>query len=628
MPFVVISFFGQREAKLIEHGARLLSKKNEPQRVEFRLEQRFKLARAGPYDRHRVFSMPSVFVLLAELLLGALFVGSMFALSFSGHSPQAHRVARKPPTQAGRDEAHIAETLAGVRKRFAETSSPLRARRSDPASPSPTNPNATEPPSPPLANPDPNPVPIPPNACTFTLGHTYTATAGASVSFYTNLVEQSFRAAQHLINARGGVNIGGQQCYLEVESYNDGADCSTAIILYEKMASSRLADILANPLMDCPEVSIVAEIYGIPIINADDAMLSVYMDQKGSGFDQLFYTFDLTSNYWTAPQACVEPAANAGARTYAVVYEAGVVQLAQAGELGAQTLGMKPALNATMLSLADQLTAVSSGNPCSYFAPTIDAVIAADADLLMMSMTDATQSGVFVDCMHRRRYQPRAFWTIAGASFPDPVNDAWQLYGTMNVANWPLPANFSDPMFGSAYQFYDEFLTVFPNTSNIIMASGFPALHATALTVALLAAKRAGSFDHIAVAQQLRAIDDQTMIGHLSLIPGTRHYDSPFYCTQTRTAVNGTEDVVYPPEQTFSHNLTYPIAFSEIVTALYLYSPYQRIISTGAWVGIAIAILVAVALIAAAITLGVVKYHNEIVFLPKASSGDWAPPTN
>lgn len=466
---------------------------------------------------------------------------------------------------------------------------------------------------------NPNPFVIPPGAPTVKFGRTWTATFGSTQQVYAITEERGFSTAVFIVNSRGGIMINGTAHYIEMIAYNDGAECANMVILYERLINLDQVDLLFTPVhYDCTEIALLAEKYQMPLINTADYTLPISMDLDPS-YQNLFWTFDLCANYWTIGAAVVSPAHHVGARSYAVVYNPEIPFYGPDGEAAALAKGMINALNKTiLLSLAEQDTIMRDPtryDNCSYVNPIIDEIILASPDLLMF--TFGAYSHIFIDCMHRKRYHPPAFWNIASANFlPE---DLWQLHGSIGTSIWARSEETLDKYLVSSNYYRQTFEQLW-NISTTIKDIGYEATHGAGVAIAALALERSQSFAPLAIAQQLAAMNDSTIIGHVYILNKTRHYNHPYYGTQRPFSLNGTITTISPVGLPGVKNLTYPVLFTAIVTPQYLRflrSLQDRGLKAWAWGLIAVAITVFAIGIVAGIIFVFFRQKFHLIFIPK-----------
>lgn len=533
------------------------------------------------------------------------------------------------------EEARVQEALAGVLARAAEhgwdadgaRAAHLRASRQ------------FLPPTPYVPDPNPLAVPIPPGAPTVRIGRTWSASPGSASYVFGVLVDRGLRTLEYNVNSKGGVMINGTAHLLEQAVYDDGGSCSTMIVLHERLVVvDRVASLLASINSDCPELALVAEAYQIPYINAADTTLPILMDSGVPGFANLNWTFNLPGNYWTLPEVFVAPAYAAGARTFVSYTTDEIPVLAQVATAAALALNMTQKLNLTSLSAEAQAALSPTADNCSYVAPFIDDLKAADPDLFLF--TFGRYSALFIDCMHRRKYHPRALYLLGGAVV-EPWN-RWQLLGSQILSVWaPSPA-FKDPYLGDPLAFTAAYNALFNATLATEPGSdkSYQGMHATAGSLPLAIIVAAQSTDPYDIAAGLLAFDNTTLFGPTSIVPGSRNFVHPFYAIQYVGL--STADFVYatvhPNATGLALPLVYPTLFSEIVPQWFLdllASLQPSGLSTGAIVGIAVGCVLAIVLLGAVVAWLIVRHFNHVVFLKKDETsqseigrGDWDGPAS
>jgi len=316
------------------------------------------------------------------------------------------------------------------------------------------------------------------------------------------------------------------------------------------------------------------------------------------------------------------PSFDNGARTFAVLYNPEIPFYGPQGEIAALELGMRPVMNTTYLSLAQQESLIPSADNCSYVNQFIDELIVAQPDLLMF--TFSAYSNIFIDCMHRKRYQPPAFWDIAGANFGG--DQIWQLFGSLGETLWARFSTLNDTYLVSNF-YYEQVFEQLWGVNTTVSDIGYQATHGAGLSLGILAIERAQSFEPQAIVEQLLKMNVSTAIGPVYLINNSRHYHHPYYCYQAPLSFNDTQKIIYPYTLPGIQPMTYPVSFKQIVPQFYLNflaSLNPPALSSVQWGLIGMAIGIAVLLLAAGVVILVVKLKYHAIFIPKApDNGEW-----
>jgi hypothetical protein len=518
-----------------------------------------------------------------------------------------------------RDEKRLAEILPAALNRASQ-----KRQGSGAAQFSPSN-TLTAPPVRQYPDINPQAFAIPAGAPTIKMGRTWTATQGSPQEFYAITEEQGFSTAVYIINSNGGVTINGTQYYIEMITYNDGAECANMVILYERLIAVDQVHLLFNPVhYACTEIALLAEAYQIPIINTADYSLDEFMDTNPS-YANLFWTFSLTANYSTVGAGTVTPAYIAGARTYAIMYNPEIPFYGPQGEAAAQALGMRPVINTTLLSLAAQAKAQSdptAADNCSYVNQFVDQLILAQPDMFMF--TFSSYSDAFIDCMHRKQYHPPAFWNIAGAAFTG--QDVWQTAGAIGETLWVRTEIVADPFLVSN-QNYEQVFSQLWNISTVANDIGYQATHGAGVSIACQAVRNAQNLGRLPIVQALAALDTSTIIGPIYMINNglNRRYYHPYYATQRPLTYNGTIVIVYPENVPGVQNLTYPVTFDKIVPQFYLdflASLQPHGLSSTAWGLIGMSIGVVVVAIAVGVGYLIFRHYNHMIIIPKSPQNE------
>lgn len=400
---------------------------------------------------------------------------------------------------------------------------------------------------------DPDAIKIPPGAQTFKVGRTLPQTAGNPETIASIISEQGFRTFERIFNSNPPV-WRGKPTYLEYLVYNDGADCTLMIMLYERLITIDGAILLQTPVhFECSVVALVAEAYGIPLINTCDYTMPFLLDADPA-YMNLKWTWDLTSNFWTAGDACVAPLHTAGAKSLVSFEVPESPFYADQAIDSAKALGMTVPFPKTVFSIADAKASYNEhDNPhrCNYFDDFIDKVIEADPDVVYGGALSETNQ--LLTCMFRRQYRPRGLViTVGQPTVTDP--DFWKTVGLLNSNTWVNDGNYTDQFVRSPTYFSDVFDAMW-NTSE--RSLGYQASHGIGAGLGIHCIIERNSTDPEEIADCLTKLDIITALGHVILVNGTRHYLRPYVCQQILD-LNNTIAIVYPPEYEFVTTPVFP----------------------------------------------------------------------
>jgi len=353
----------------------------------------------------------------------------------------------------------------------------------------------------------------------------------------------------------GGITINGTAYYIELVLYDDGADCSTMEILYDRLINQDQVDFLFAPVtFNCSQLALMAEAASIPYLNADDYTLSLWTTDPLTypSYTKLNWTFAVLPQSSTLASTCVSALAGAGAHTYAIVNVASIPydDLLAAG--AASAFGMVPAINETLLDL-DQITAKG----CSYLNPFLDNIIKAKPDVWFFSASTETET--LLDCMHRKKYNPKGGFIFAGGPDPSDSKNGWQTYGYTSEQVWQFGTNFFDPVFGDLFTYLNLYQQIFNQTAESQL---LPALTANAATLISTVINQTQSLDHNVIRSALLAFNQTTMFGPTFFATSTVNQllYRPFLCIQLIDASN--TSVVNPQTFPGAVPIVYPWKFN------------------------------------------------------------------
>lgn len=155
-------------------------------------------------------------------------------------------------------------------------------------------------------------------------GFTSTSTTGSAQTPFAVRAVMAYRTWAKTVNDQGGLLVNGTRRPVRLIWYNDGDDCETMRILYERLIYTDRVHVLFAPVTyRCENVALTAQqavspVTGkyVPFINAADYTLPILMENPTSVYSNLTTTRNIVSNFWTSGTACVDAAYRAGARTY------------------------------------------------------------------------------------------------------------------------------------------------------------------------------------------------------------------------------------------------------------------------------------------------------------------------
>jgi hypothetical protein len=469
-------------------------------------------------------------------------------------------------------------------------------------------------------DPNPNPFIIPTNASTIKIGYVVTNTPGYISLIYHTLAYQGLRTMEYIINSNGGVIIGNETHYVEIVALYGGPDCNDFIILYEWLIVNTGIQYMIHPVSPgCPELALLAESYKVVNMNPDDYVLS-YLMATTPPFNNLTYTYSLTVDISATGESCLKPMYDKGAKTFAIFYDVATASLVVPPiNSTAVGYGMTKAFNDTILDPNIQAQYLQNGDNCGYFDDLFANLVKYDPDIVIGTF------GVYIDnlidCMHRydhQYYNPKAFWLIVSSYFTN--SSLWQVEGSILADFWVPGANFTDPFLKSV----SYWNTIYQNTwvNNTLPFNGYSPTFGVAGTLLLNALVNTNGTDVIAGLDNTNLL---TIIGQMYLVPGTKIYNHPFYCSQRINATStkpGTGIWPYnnpgfvPP--VFPWDFSFPDSFRQEVDAL-----YQNHLSLVAKILIGVFVSLFVIALIILVVMFIIYKKWELIFIPKRDMGNW-----
>jgi hypothetical protein len=414
-----------------------------------------------------------------------------------------------------------------------------------------------------------------------------TNTPGFDNLVYDVLENQGLSTAMYIANSIGGATFAGEQHFVETLSLYGGPDCTDFLILYEYLITTAGIDYMIYPTTNgCPELALLSEFYKIVNMNSNDFVFTI-LSLSVPPFNTLIYTYSFNVNYSTSAESCLKPMFDKGARTYAVFYDIPTAAVVVPGiEATAASYGMTRLINDTILDTDIQAKHLQDGDKCGYFNDLFKELIKADPDMVIGSF------GIYIDdlidCMHRYKrkfYNPPSLWLISGSFFQN--EDLWEVEGSVVADYWVPNANFTDPYLVSVAHWNQVFESTWVN--NTFHYSGFPPTIGVSVTLLLNALVSTNGTD---ILTGLNNNNLLTVVGEMYLLPGTKIYYHPFYCSQRINATNAISgSVIYPyntlgvVEAVFPWNFLFPVSFREELKVTTYWQRHKVAIIIGSVIG-------------------------------------------
>jgi hypothetical protein len=470
-----------------------------------------------------------------------------------------------------------------------------------------------------LSDPNPTPFLIPTNASTIKIGYVYTNVTNYSQQLFSDLGYFGVRTGEYITNSNGGIKIQDIQNYIEIIAYAGGPDCDNFLITIQYLILVDKVNFIIMPVNPgCPEIALLTETYSVPLLNPVDYSLSYLMAVEPT-FANLSMVYSLTADVSTLGFGCLKSLFDKGARSYSLFYDletGGVVVPLIKGS--ALNLGMKELVNETILSVEKQVQVDSKDN-CSYVNPFIDQYIAADPDVLVGSF-GATYTDLFVFCMHKKKYHPRALYLFTTSTFNG--TDLWHTAGSFYTDFWVRDSNFTDPWLVSVPHYISVFNRLWGNGFNAQMS--YAATVSTSFSILLSAIQKADSIDPVAVSAQFDQLNFLSVIGQIFPLSPLKIYSHPTYCCQRKNDTNPTGPAVYPFDTLGAVPAIYPYPFVYLPQFLQFLKSLKKGISRSTIAWISTVSVVGFLILVAIIIAGAVIFKWNVILIPKReNNGEW-----
>ena len=312
-------------------------------------------------------------------------------------------------------------------------------------------------------------------------------------------LQQGYELWKEIVNAGGGIVVGGDKRPIEILYYDYQSATPKAVQLAEKLATDDKVDFMFSPFGSgaSKAASTVSERYGIPTIAPTASSVEVY-DQ---GYKNLFGTFTANDTL-SEPLAELVKAKAPGVKTIAILARNDLYPLALGGEFekSAKKRGLnvvyfgKYAINT--LDHASALTEIKATKP--------DWIVATgyinDMILIRKQMADLNIGAQIVTMINAPAYQ-------------EFVDATGPLAENITSATWWHPAEryASKDVFGSSEKYTAMFRDKFKAEPDFTNATG-----SAAAVVLQMAIERAGSTDRAKVRESLASGGFETFFGPLS----------------------------------------------------------------------------------------------------------------
>jgi len=351
----------------------------------------------------------------------------------------------------------------------------------------------------------------------------------------SKLVRDGYTMWADTVNAEGGIDVGGEKRQVELLIKDDGSDREQAVRLVESLITQDEVDVLLSPWGsgNTSAVAPVADRYKAVMI----APLAASDDIWEEGYAQLFGILPRGSTvFWPH----LEMAAELGVKRVAIVSTNDVFPLlgADGAKAKAEELGIEVVAEET------------------YPPETVDVggVISRveDADPEMVINTaDANDAIIFVRSLEQRNFTP-GMTVLAGAVVLPELREALgeSAENLAGLTYWSRTLPYSDELFGTAEEFaaaFEEKFGYAPTHDSVAAA--------TAGYVLGRAIEAAGSTESEAVAEALRAFDEETVFGPVRFDDSGSNEGNFSYVVQ----IQGDEPKLVYPEDAAEAEVVFPV---------------------------------------------------------------------
>ncbi|MDQ7080019.1 MAG: amino acid ABC transporter substrate-binding protein [Paracoccaceae bacterium] len=354
-----------------------------------------------------------------------------------------------------------------------------------------------------------------------------TITLGAAVSqsgkYSTNGMHtiNGYNMAVELINARGGVKVGGKTYKLAVKYYDDESTPARGAELAERLIKQDGVKFLLGPYSSglTKAIAPVTEKYGVPMVEANGASRSLFTN----GYKYLFAVLSTSEQYLASSVALAAEMAKAEGRDPASLKVAGAFendpfsQDIRAGVLDdAKKYGMQ-------IVVDDKLP-----KNLSDMTPTMTKVKALKPDLFVVSGHSKGAATATRQMAEQNVYVPMVAMTHCdSADIIGKFGKAAE--GILCAAQWAPSLTYRDDLFGSAADFAKAFKEKYGYAPPYQAAES-----AAAVEVFANAFERAGSLDQAKVRDALAATDMQTFYGNVKFDKTGKNIAKPMVLFQVQ----------------------------------------------------------------------------------------------
>ena len=353
--------------------------------------------------------------------------------------------------------------------------------------------------------------------------------------------QRGYDYAVDVINAAGGVKIGGKSYKLAVKYYDDESTPARGAQLAERLIQQDGVDYMLGPYSSgmVKAIAPVSEKFGVPMVEAEGASRSLFTQ----GYKYLFAVLSTSEQYLaTAIDMAAASSSDPKSIRVAMAFEgdpfsmdvrAGVVD--KINEYGMKTI------------IDDQLPA-----DLSDMSTTLTKVKALKPDILIVSGHSKGAATAARQIDEMKVNVPMIAMTHCEAAkvqekFPKTAT------GFLCPTQWVETLSKSDPMFGSAADWNAGFKATYPSYSSVPYQS---AQASAAVYVWKEAFEAANSFDKDTVRDAIAAVEMETFYGDIKFSENGNNIAKPMFMRQI--GADGSYSLVEKfGDMTFPRNVKY-----------------------------------------------------------------------
>ena len=329
--------------------------------------------------------------------------------------------------------------------------------------------------------------------------------------------QRGYDYAVDVINAAGGVKVGGKSYKLDVKYYDDESTPARGAQLAERLIQQDGVDYMLGPYSSgmVKAIAPVSEKFGVPMVEAEGASRSLFTQ----GYKYLFAVLSTSEQYLaTAIDMAAESSSDPKSIRVAMAFEGDPFSMdVRAGVVDKiNEYGMKTVID-------DQLPA-----DLSDMSTTLTKVKALKPDILIVSGHSKGAATAARQIDEMKVNVPMIAMTHCEAAkvqekFPNAST------GFLCPTQWVETLSKSDPMFGSAAEWNAGFKKAYPSYTSVPYQS---AQASAAVYVWKEAFEAANSFDKDTVRDAIAAVEMETFYGDIKFSENGNNIAKPMFMRQ------------------------------------------------------------------------------------------------